>query len=134
MEQWMNQSLRIVILEGQKGFASLVQTILESEPGSPSVVGIFRNGKFDPKRLAALAPDVLIVEADSCHPLDWRWRSALPQGCHIPVLVCTPCILLTPPSRDNVGMLVMPFTVDELFSALAQLAESTATVVHPIGW
>ncbi len=130
----MNQQLRIVILEGQKGFGTLVRTILENEPGGPSVVGIFRNGRFDPKHLAALAPGVIIVEADGCRPLDLRWRYALPQGYRIPVLVCTPCILLTPPSRDNVGMLVMPFTVDELLGALAQLAEPTPTVAHPIGW
>ncbi len=130
----MTEQLRIVILEGQKGFATLVQTILESEPGGPSVVGIFRNGKFDSKHLAALAPDVLIIESDGCHPLDWRWRSALPQSCQIPVLVCTPCVLLTWPSRDNVGMLVMPFTVDELFGALARLSAPTPTMAHPIGW
>ncbi len=130
----MNEQLRIVILESQKGFATLVQTILESEPGGPSVVGVLRNGRFDPKHLANLAPDVLIVEADGYHPFDFRWRSALPLSYHIPVLICTPCMLLTPPSRDNVGMLVMPFTVDELFGALARLAESTATVIHPMGW
>ena len=40
----MSSPLRIVILENQKGFATLVQTILESEPGGPSVAGVFRNG------------------------------------------------------------------------------------------
>ena len=80
-----------------------------------------------------LAPDVVIVEADGCHPLDLHWRSALPLSYPVPLLVCTPCKLLAPPSRKNVGMLVMPFTVDELFNALAQLA-APAAVAHPIGW
>ncbi len=133
----MSERLRVAILENQKGFATLVKTILQTEPGGPAVVGMFRGGKFDPKHLAALAPDVLIVETDGCRPLDLGWRSALPLRYPAPVLVCTPCVLLTPPARDNVGILVMPFTVDELFNALTRLAEPTAepaAVAHPLGW
>ncbi len=129
----MSEQLRIVILEKQKGFATLVQTILESEPGGPSVAGVFRNAKLDLKHLMALAPDVVVIEADGCHPLDLRWRAALPLSHRVPMLVCTPCMLLAPPPRERVGMLVMPFTVDELFNALAQLTTPAVAVAHAIG-
>jgi hypothetical protein len=133
-ESLMNKQLRVVVYESEKGFADLVQAILASEPGGPCVDGVFRNCKLDPRQIAAMAPDVVIVEATSRRPLDRQWCSALPLTPPIPILVCTPCALLAPPRHHRVQTLVMPFTIDELFSALAQLTGCPAAVTHPAGW
>ena len=130
----MNRQLRVVLHENEKGFADLVQTILESEPGGPRVAGVFRNCKLDPRQVATLAPDVVIVEVTSRHPLDLQWRLASPLIRQIPVLVCTPCALLAPAGRDGAQTLVTPFTIDELFGALSQVTDSRAAVAHPAGW
>jgi hypothetical protein len=133
-ESLMNRQLRVVLHEGEKGFADLVQTILESEPGGPRVAGVFCNCKLDPRQVAALAPDVVVVEVTSRHPLDLQWRLASPLIRRVPVLICTPCALLASACRDGVQTLVMPFTVDELFGALSQVTGFPAAVAHPGGW
>jgi hypothetical protein len=130
----MSRQLRVVVCESEKGFADLVRAILESEPGAACVEGVFRNCKLDPRQIAGMAPDVVLVEVTARHPLDLQWRSALPLTPPIPVLVCTPCALLAPPRCRGVQTLVMPFTIDELFSALTQLTGSPAAVTHPAGW
>ena len=123
----MSRQLRVVLQEAERGFGRLVQTCLECEPDGPRVVGVFRR-RLDAKQLTAANADAVIVEVTARHPLDLSWRKTNPLAYNMPVLVCAPSALLVPPSRDRTQVLVMPFTVEELLTALNQLTNISEPV------